>query len=66
MPKIKKEDDDTDKLYKAVQNYIEGRGGKLLIIGGVEIIEMPDDNKGIFHFAIKCMGKRPEKINENN
>lgn len=50
----------TDRLYKAVQNYIEKKGGKLAVIGGVSIQEWPDDRAMIFHVAIKCMGRKPE------
>ena len=56
---------DTDLLYKVVKEYIENHGGSTLVIGGVEVIEMPSDNKYVYHLAIKVMGKKPIK-KENN
>lgn len=50
----------TDRLYKAVQNYVEKKGGKLVVIGGVTIQEWPEDRAMIFHVAVKCMGRKPE------
>lgn len=47
-------------LYKAVQNYVEQNGGKLVVIGGITVQEWPQDNKGIFHVAVKCLGRMPK------
>lgn len=52
--------DHVDRLYQAVQNYVEKSGGKLVVIGGISIQEWPTDNKGVFHVAVKCLGRRPE------
>lgn len=51
--------DDMDRLYKAVQNFVESRGGKLVVIGGVEVQKWPTDNEFVFRIAVKCMGKQP-------
>ena len=56
-------DNDTDELYKVVQKYIEKLGGKILIIGGVEIIELPEDNPYIYHFSVRIMGSKPTLSN---
>lgn len=48
-----------DRLYKAVQNYVETKGGKLVIVGGIQIQEWPRDNKGVFYVAVKCLGRKP-------
>jgi hypothetical protein len=48
-----------DKLYSAVQEYVEGHGGKLIVIGGVQIQEWPEDNPLCFRLAIKCTGRKP-------
>jgi hypothetical protein len=53
-------EDDTDKLYKAVQEYIENRGGSVVVIGGTSIIQFPDDRKYIYSLAIKIAGRKPE------
>ena len=54
-------ENDTDKLYKAVQKYIENRGGKAVVIGGTSIIQFPDDKSYIYRLAIKITGRKPEK-----
>lgn len=48
-------------LYKAVQKYVEAFGGGLVVIGGITIQKWPQDNKGIFHVAVKCLGREPKK-----
>lgn len=48
-----------DRLYKAVANYVEKNGGKLVVIGGVQMQEWPADNPGVFHVSVKCMGRKP-------
>lgn len=49
-----------DRLYKAVQNYVEKGGGKLIVIGGIAVQEWPNDNALVFHVAVKCMGRKPK------
>lgn len=48
-----------DRLYKAVQNYVEKGGGKLIVIGGIAVQEWPQDNAHVFHVAVKCLGRKP-------
>lgn len=48
-----------DRLYSAVQDYIEKNGGCLSVIGGVEIQDWPQDSKGSFRLAIRCCGIKP-------
>lgn len=50
-----------DRLYKAVQHYVEKCSGKLVVIGGIQLQEWPQDNKHIFHVAVKCLGRKPTK-----
>jgi hypothetical protein len=49
-----------DALYTAVKNYVEESGGKILVLGGIEVQVWPEDKKGQFRVAIKCLGKKPE------
>jgi hypothetical protein len=51
---------DYDALYTAVQRYVENRSGKIVVIGGIEIQEWPDDPKCSFRVAVRCMGKKPK------
>lgn len=49
-----------NRLHKAVQNFVEKNGGKLLVIGGIEVQTWPDDNLLNFRIAIKCTGNPPK------
>ena len=51
--------DDTDNLYKAVQEYIEGRGGEVFVIGGVQILQYPSDPKYKYSISIQFVGRKP-------
>ena len=48
------------KLYKAIQEYVESRGGKVLVIGGVETIKWPDDREFNYTLGIRITGIKPE------
>jgi hypothetical protein len=48
-----------DDLYLSVQQYIEHYGGKVVVIGDIEIQEWIKDGKYVFRLAIKCLGKKP-------
>lgn len=54
-------DSATDCLYNAVQNYVEKHGGKLVVVGGIEIQEWPTDPAFCFRLAVKCLGREPKK-----
>lgn len=62
----KKMDAATDRLYKAVQNYVEKKGGKLAVIGGIQIQQWPDDREMSFYVAVKCLGRKPEFATEQS
>jgi len=55
-----------DRLYKAVQNYVEKGGGKLVVIGGISVQEWPTDNPMVFHIAVKCCGRKPTFVGPND
>lgn len=61
MPKkpAKKMDAATERLYKAVENYVTKKGGKLAVIGGITIQQWPSDREMVWHIAVKCMGRKP-------
>jgi hypothetical protein len=48
-----------ERLYKAVANYVEKNGGKIVVIGGIQLQEWPDGKKGSFSIAVKCLGRKP-------
>jgi len=47
-------------LCKAAQRFIEAKGGKVLVVGGISIQQWPQDNKHVYHLAVKFMGRTPE------
>jgi hypothetical protein len=59
MMKFKKGDHEGNLLV-AVGNFIEAKGGKVAVAGGIQIQQWPEDPKLTFRVAIKCTGKRPE------
>lgn len=54
---------DVDRLYVAVQKYVENRGGKLMVIGGVEVQNW-DEGAFKFRVAVRCLGRIPAPSNE--
>lgn len=48
-----------DDLYKAVQAYVEGNGGKLSVIGGVQIMQDDPMRKFNFGVVVRCTGSLP-------
>lgn len=54
-----KKDKLIDNLYKAVQAYVEGNGGKLAVIGGVQILQDDPSRKFNYGVVIRCTGTLP-------
>lgn len=52
--------DKLGKLYDATIAYIESKGWKVMVIGGVEIQQFPEDAKFNFRIAIRFTGKKPQ------
>lgn len=51
--------DPESQLYRAVRRYVESKGGSLIVIGGIETQQWPDDREMMFRVAVKCMGRKP-------
>lgn len=49
----------TVRLLKAVQSYVAVHNGRVLVAGGIEIQQWPEDRASKFKVAIDCVGKRP-------
>lgn len=50
---------DVDRLYKAVQHYVQKHGGNITVIGGIQIIHWPYDGELKFTVAVQCLGRKP-------
>lgn len=48
-----------DRLLKAVAHWVEANGGKVLIVGGVEVQDF-HEGKYKFRVAVRCAGRWPE------
>ena len=47
------------RLYLAIANYVEKNGGKVAVVGGIQVQEWePRSNK--FIIAVKCTGIKPK------
>lgn len=53
--------DPESQLLKAATRYIESKGGKVIVIGGLEIQTWPLDQKFNFKLAIRFTGLKPQK-----
>lgn len=53
-------DSTSGPLYRAVHSYVKKHGGDIVVIGGIQIQEWPQDNKGVFHISVKCLGRKPK------
>ena len=51
--------DPVSQLYRAVIRYVESQGGKLFVIGGVQVQEWPEDFAYNFRIAVRCTGRKP-------
>ena len=53
--------DPVSQLYRAVRRYVEHHNGSIIVIGGIQLIEMSEDGmRGKFAIGVKCLGKRPQ------
>lgn len=51
--------DPIDALYKAACAYVEHNGGKVAVIGGVSILQWPEDGEHRYTLGLKITGKKP-------
>lgn len=63
--KSSSEADATDKLYKAVVEYVKIKGGNVVVFGGVQLIQMPNSLKYNWTLGIPCTGVPPRKDGES-
>jgi hypothetical protein len=46
-------------LLKAVDEWVESCGGKVLVAGGISIETWPGDSELTFYVRVKCTGRKP-------
>jgi hypothetical protein len=56
-----RKNDHAHNLLAAVERYIRANGGKVIVIGGIEIQKWPDDGEFKFKVAVGCSGRQPKK-----
>ena len=59
IKRIKTGDKIINKLYEAVRDYVNSRGGKVVVIGGIQTIQMPDDLEYNWGVNIRITGIKP-------
>jgi hypothetical protein len=52
----------SERLFKAVANYVKVYGGKVLVTGNVHIIKFPGDLKLNWTFGVRCTGLPPKTM----
>lgn len=57
----KREMDEVNALFSAVQKYVESRGGTVLVAGGPNIMRFEPNKQYHFQVVINCTGKIPPK-----
>lgn len=56
---IKTGDKYIDNLYKAVVDYIKNRGGSVVVIGGIALVQ-EDEHKFNYGVMVRVTGKKPK------
>jgi hypothetical protein len=56
---IKTGDKYIDNLYKAVVDYIKNRGGSVVVIGGIALVQ-EDERKFNYGVMVRVTGKKPK------
>ena len=51
--------DAISQLFRAVERYVAGNGGNVIVIGGIQIQEWPGEPH-YFYVAVKCTGQVPK------
>jgi hypothetical protein len=47
------------QLLRAVRRFVESKGGKIVVIGGIEVQQFPGDPEGKFRLAVGFLGRKP-------
>jgi len=49
----------TDKLYEAVRDYVESKGGTVAVIGGIALVQENPLQKFNYGVMVRITGKKP-------
>ena len=58
--------DVVDDLYAAVIAFVEERGGKAVVLGGISVLQWPTDRKFNFMIGVRVTGERPKNMSISN
>jgi hypothetical protein len=47
------------QLYRAVRRYVQSLGGSIVVIGGIEVQEWPEDSEHCYRVAVRVLGRKP-------
>lgn len=57
--------DPGSQLLKTATRYIESNGGKVIVIGGIQLQHWPEDQNDVYYLAVKFTGRKPKSPKEN-
>lgn len=57
-------DEATQDFYAAVAKYVEAKGGKVLVIGGVQVTHNQEDRRYNWVLGVKCTGRIPKSAGD--
>lgn len=52
--------DSVSCLYRAIERYVREKGGGVVVIGGIQVMQWPGKGKNNFSIAVACTGKLPK------
>ena len=62
MPKPKDPEKLVDAVHEAVRAFVEGNGGRLSVVGPIEIVE---HKALVFDVVVRCVGQPPKRRAED-
>jgi hypothetical protein len=51
-----------EAMYRAVQKYVEMRGGTVIVASGPDVMQWASDRKLNYTIAVRCTGVPPQAI----
>lgn len=47
------------RLYRAVENYVLKNNGTVVVIGGIQVMTLPEEGAYKYRIAVQCVGTKP-------
>ncbi len=56
-----RKNDPGHNMLVSTQRWIHANGGTALLLGGIDIVQLPEDNPLKYRVAVVAIGKKPSK-----